>query len=146
MSEAPVPLLGPASGGFVALSVASLDRMLPWYHDTLGFTVYATGVAPGGAPGGAIRFALLQQGNALVELLQLPGARPLGAVAPGTAPAQLHGFFKSGFVVADLDAAYRRVQRLRLPLAYALGQPPNGPYRSFGLRDPEGNLLQLFGR
>lgn len=136
-------LLGSTSGPFLALSVANLDRMVAWYRDTLGFRVFNTGTAPNGT----IRFALLQQGNALVELLQLPDARSRGAAAPGTTAAHhVHGFFKSGFVVADIDAVYRRVRAMRLPLAYELGQPPGGPYRSFGLRDPEGNLLQFFGR
>ena len=136
-------LLGPRPAPFLALSVADLDRQLAWYRDTLGFQVYSEGVAPNGT----IRFALLQQGQTLLELLQLPDAKPLGTAAPGIAgPYLIHGFFKSGFVVADIDAVYRRIVALGIRLAYDLGQPPNGPFRSFGIRDPEGNLLQFFGR
>ena len=136
-------LVGDSAGPFIALSVASLDRMLPWYRDSLGFRVHSSGTAPNSA----IRFALLQQGSSLIELLQLPDAKPRAEAAPGTTSAhQIHGFFKSGFVVRDIDAAYRRAGELKLTLAYELGQPPNGPYRSFGIVDPEGNLLQFFGR
>jgi catechol 2,3-dioxygenase-like lactoylglutathione lyase family enzyme len=135
--------IGDPSGPFIAISVANLDRMLPWYRDTLGFRVHSSGTAPNGT----IRFALLRQGTALIELLQLPDAKPRGEAAPTTtASHQIHGFFKSGLVVRDIDAAYRRLRDLKLTLAYELGQPPNGPYRSFGIRDPEGNLLQFFGR
>ena len=64
----------------------------------------------------------------------------------GSQPVQTHGFFKSGFVVDDIDAEYARLKGLNVTLAYDLGQPPGGPYRSFGVRDPEGNLLQYFGK
>jgi catechol 2,3-dioxygenase-like lactoylglutathione lyase family enzyme len=142
-SPARESLLGEPVAPFIALSVASLDRMLPWYRDTLGFRVHSTGTAPTGN----IRFALLRHGDALIELLQLPNARPRTEAAPGTAgPHEIHGFFKSGVVVTDIDAAYRRARERGLTIAYELGQPPNGPYRSFGVRDPEGNLLQFFGR
>jgi len=72
---------------------------------------------------------------------------PETEAAPGSPEAhQIHGFFKSGFVVQDLDEIYERLKVRKVTLAYDLGQPPGGPYRSFGVRDPEGNLLQFFGR
>lgn len=134
-------VLGPAPGAFLALSVASMDRMRPWYRDTLGFQVYREGEVTDRR----IRFALLRQGSALVELLQLPDARPRQLAAPGTTDAhQRHGFFKSGFVVADIDRVYRLLVSRGVRLQYDLGRP-DGPYRSFGILDPEGNLLQFFG-
>jgi catechol 2,3-dioxygenase-like lactoylglutathione lyase family enzyme len=140
-ADAPA-LLGDSPGTFFAISVADLDKVLPWYRDMLGFRVYSEGVAPNRP----IRFALLQQGAALIELLQLPDAKPRAEAAPGTTAAhQIHGFFKGGFVVKDIDAVYARLKRLGVKFDYELGKPPNGPYRSFGVRDPEGNLLQFFG-
>lgn len=121
-------------GAFVALSVANIDPMVAWYRDVLGFTVYREGTAPNRP----IRFALLQNGSHLVEILQLPDTTPR--------VDNTHGFFKSGFVVADIDAEYARLKAKNVTFAYELGQPPNGPYRSFGVRDPEGNLLQFFGK
>lgn len=136
-------LLGGSSGGFVALSVASLDRLVPWYRDTLGFTVFSQGTGPNGG----IRFALLQQGNALIEMLQFPDAKPRTEAEPGTTrPFQIHGVFKSGFVVADIDEVYRRIKEMGVPRAFELSKPPDGPYRTFGVRDPEGNVVQVFGR
>lgn len=135
-------VLGSAPGAFLALSVASMDRMLPWYRDTLGFHVYREGVISERQ----IRFALVRQGTAFIELLQLPDARPRAEAAPGTTGAfQIHGFFKSGFVVADIDRVYHLLVSRGVRLEYTLGRPPDGPYRSFGVRDPEGNLLQFFG-
>lgn len=136
------PLLGDTPAPFLALSVANIDRLTTWYRDTLGFEVFASGVAPNGTT----RYALLRQGNAMVELLQIADAKPRMVAAPGTTGAfQIHGFFKSGFVVRDIDAAHRRIQGMQLKLAYELGKPPNGPFRSFGIRDPEDNLIQFFG-
>lgn len=71
----------------------------------------------------------------------MPDTQPRAGEAHRT-----HGFFKSGFVIDDLDAEYARLKAKGVLFAYELGQPPDGPYRSFGVRDPEGNLLQYFGR
>ncbi|MBI3885741.1 MAG: VOC family protein [Opitutae bacterium] len=137
----PPPPLSAAPGAVVALSVADLDRQLAWYRDTLGFTLFSHGTAPNVT----LRFALLTRGPSLVELLQFPDAKPLAAAAPGVAVHQLHGFFKGGFVVADLDAHFRALQARGVAFEFEIVRPPNGPYRTFGLRDPEGNLLQFFG-
>ncbi len=126
-------------GAFLALSVADLDRVLPFYRDTLGFHVHSQGPAPDRPE---IKFGLLQRGNALIEMVQLPNAKP----RPEGSPAFLHGFFKSGFVIDDIDAEYARLKGLNVTFAFELAQPPNGPYRAFGVRDPEGNLVQFFGK
>jgi len=134
---------GAAPGAFLALSVADMDRVLPFYRDTLGFKVFSEGTAPHRP----IRFALLQHGTALIELLQFPDAKPLKEAAPDTPyPHQIHGFFKGGFVVADIDSLYRKMQSMNVERSYELGKSAGGPYRTFGIRDPEGNLLQIFGR
>ena len=127
-------------GAFIALSVADLDRVLPFYRDTLGFRVFSEGTPPDRP---AIKFALLQRGNALLEVVQLPDAKPR---ADGVAAPQIHGFFKCGFVVDDIDAAYARLMKSNVTFAFELVQPPNGPYRTFGVRDPEGNLVQFLGQ
>ncbi len=135
--------LGARPAAFVALSVADLERVLPFYRDALGFRVFSKGEVPDRN----IRYALLQHDGALIELLELPDARPRATVAPMIDDAaQIHGFFKSGFVVADIDAVHARMTRSGIELAFELGKPTNGPYRVFGVRDPEGNLLQIFGR
>ena len=131
-----------AGGAFFGISVADIARQSAWYRDTLGFREISSGVAPDGA----IRFALLYSGNTLIELLQLPDARPLRLAVPNATGAhQVHGVFKGGFVVEDIDAAHRALVQKQVTLAYGLGQA-NATYRSFGVRDPEGNLLQFFGR
>ena len=135
-------VLGETSGAFIALSVADLTRMVQWYRDTLGFRVHSEH-APADRP---VRATLLRQGNAFIEMVQLPDAKPISERSPGTTVFMVHGFFKSGFVLQDIDAAYQTLRSRGVRMAYELGQPPGGPYRSFGIRDPEGNLLQFFGR
>jgi catechol 2,3-dioxygenase-like lactoylglutathione lyase family enzyme len=135
-------LLGRNPAPFWAISVADLDSQLAWYRDTLGFAVFSQGTMPGPQ----IKFALLQQGSALIELLQIPDARSLREVAPN-APDQsrIRGFFKGGAVVADVEGLFQRLRARGVRFAFELGKPPGGPYRVFGVRDPEGNLLQFFG-
>jgi catechol 2,3-dioxygenase-like lactoylglutathione lyase family enzyme len=115
--------------------------MVSWYRDTLGFTVFAQGTV--GQRN--IRYALLKQDTALLEIVQWPDARPLKQAAPATSdPVEIHGFFKSGVVVTDVRAVHDRLQALGVAFDYDLQEHPGG-YRSFGIRDPEGNLLQIFG-
>lgn len=138
----PGATIGAHPAPFIALSVADLERQQRWYRDTLGFVVMAQGTMPNNG----IRFVLLRDGAALIELLQVPGARARTAIAPDLGDAvQLHGFFKSGMVVADVAGLHRRLQARGVDFAFPLVRPANSPYRVFGVRDPEGNLLQFFG-
>lgn len=140
-AAATAPLLGATPGPFVALSVANLDRQIAWYRDTLGFTVSARGTVGDRK----IPYAHLREGTIFLELLQWPGARPRAQAASGTTdPVEIHGFFKSGFMVADVGAVYRHFQAKGVKFDYELRQHSDGS-RSFGLRDPEDNLWQFFG-
>ena len=136
-------VLGRIPAPFMAVSVADIDGQVAWYRDKLGFKILSEGTA-GPAK---IRFALLKQGDVLVELLQIPDAKPRRMVLPGVKDAgHLHGFFKGGMVVADVEGLFKTLKQQGVTIAFDLGKPPNGPYRVFGIRDPEGNLLQFFGR
>lgn len=142
-SASPTLTLGAQPGSFFAISVANIDSMSAWYKRVFGFSAYSEGTVPDRG----VKFALLHQGSAIIELLQLPDAKPRATIAPATtADYQIHGIFKGGFVVENIDSAYAIVKGRGITFAYDLGKPPNGPYRSFGVRDPEGNLIQVFGR
>lgn len=137
------PLLGAHPAPFIAISVADIDAQVAWYTQTLGFEVGSQG----SVPGRNIRFALLRQGSAMIELLQIPEARPRSVAARDASDAsRIHGFFKGGMVVEDVAGLFQRLKAQGVTFSFELGQPPGGgPYRVFGLSDPEGNLLQFFG-
>jgi len=141
-SPASAPALGAHPAPFIAISVADLDAQTAWYTQTLGFEISSQGAVPGRG----IRYALLRQGAMLIELLQIPEARPRSVAARDASDAsRIHGFFKAGMVVDDVAGLYQRLKAQGVPFAFELGQPPGGPYRVFGVNDPEGNLLQFFG-
>jgi catechol 2,3-dioxygenase-like lactoylglutathione lyase family enzyme len=141
-SPASAPVLGVHPAPFIAISVADLDAQAAWYTHTLGFEISAQG----SVPGRGIRYALLRQGAMLIELLQVPEARPRSVAARDAGDAsRIHGFFKVGMVVDDVAGLYQRLKAQGVSFAFELGQPSGGPYRVFGLNDPEGNLLQFFG-
>lgn len=130
-------------GAFIALSVASVDKQVAWYRDTLGFEI----VEQRDVPERNIRFALLKREGALIEMLQLPDARPRLEVDPAaTSASRIHGFFKAGLVVPDVDALYRQLHEKGVEFTIPLGEPGSAGLRMFQLRDPEGNLLQFLGR
>lgn len=137
----PVPERSGQAAPFIAISVADLDRQLKWYRDNLGFKVHSQGTVTGKG----IKFALLKKDAALVELLQIPESRPRSGKPRDPASASLtQGFFKSGMVVADVEALQARLERNGADFAFKLVKPSGGPYRVFGVFDPEGNLLQFF--
>lgn len=78
---------------------------------------------------GKRRFALLQNGDFSLELLEMAGSHPRAS------DDKTRGFFKIAFRVADVDAlaAALRAKGVRIT---------HGPYNE----DPEGNALQFFGR
>ena len=129
-------------GAFFALSVADLEATSAWYRDKVGFRVASRGEAPNKIA----KFALLEKEGSIIELVQHREARPRSAAAPGVKDAHLiHGIFKVGFHVTDLDAVYRRVKEQGIPIAHDLMPGKDIDLRSFIIRDREDNLIQFFG-
>ncbi|MBI3790771.1 MAG: VOC family protein [Gemmatimonadetes bacterium] len=145
MSEipaAPEPLLGASPATFFTISVADLGAMVAFYRDVLGFAVHMEGTIPGREIG----FALLTSGRAMIELLRFPNSDAPVAPLAGTGGApSARGLFKAGWVVENVDAVYAALAARGVAFWFPLMKPEGGPYRAFGLKDPEGNLLQLFG-
>jgi catechol 2,3-dioxygenase-like lactoylglutathione lyase family enzyme len=142
-APAPRPLAGKTLGVFFALSVADVDAMSAWYRDKLGFRI----ASHGEAPNKIAKFAILEAEGSILEMIQRGDARPLARAVPGAqGPYEIHGLFKAGFHVADLDAVYKRVKERAIPVAYDLMPAKDVDLRSFTIRDPEGNLIQFFGK
>lgn len=133
---------GPATTrGFFALSTGDIDRLIAWYRDNLGFSVDQSISLPAGGKG-----AILSRPGALLELLQLPAARPKSACGLSDEPGMVHGILKIGFEVNDLDWMHTLACGRNLDVFFAPVQPSGNPLRTFGLRDPDGNIVQFFGK
>ena len=135
--------LGLVAPQFVALSVRELEPMARWYSLTFGLTLLRD--LP--APDGATHTRILGSSELLVELSQHHRARSLQEYAGAPTPGFLvHGFFKAGLFVKDLDRAIEVLKsRGVASLGQAQGDPQTG-LRWVLFRDPGGNVLQLFER
>lgn len=139
----PAAVFGKPAGSFFALSVGDIDTATKWYAGKLGFQVAKSGRTWQGKA----RFALLEADGAVVELIQHQDAHPLSQAAPGITESFLvHGIFKMGMAVSDVDATYRRVKERGVPIASEMMPARDIPFRTFSIRDNEGNLIQFFGR
>ena len=120
-----------------------MDALSRWYEEKLGFRV----LSQGEAPNKIAKFAILEADGALIEMIQHREAKPLPVAAPEVKSAhQLHGIFKVGMVVRDIDEVYHEVKRSGVPIAYDLMPAKDVPQRSFSISDAEGNMIQFFGK
>ena len=141
VTPAPAPPALAASGAFLALSVADLDASARWYAEKLGLAVVMRTPREHGTA-----VAVLEGGGLLVELVQRDGARPLGTAAPGARDAlDVHGIFKAGVVAADYDRALATLRARGVEIAFGPFPPRPAQRANFIIRDPAGNLIQVFG-
>ncbi len=127
---------------FFALSVADVGKTTAWYVDNLGFRVDKTGrIEKSG-----MEFALISRPDTLIEIVRFATAK--SRAAAGLDPDRVHdvhGIMKVGFEVADIDALYKRAKDNKLRI-FDLVQARDVPLRTFGLYDPDGNIVQVFGK
>jgi hypothetical protein len=134
-----VAVAGKATGAFFALSAADVAALSRWYQDKLGFRVLLQSEFPDRQS----KLAILEGDGTIIELIQTREAKPRGVAEP----YQLHGIFKVGMVVADLDGVYRELKKRNVPIVHDLMKATKEvPLRSFIVRDGEGNLIHFFGK
>ena len=129
-------------GTFFALSVADLDHIASWYSENLGFDIDKQGQAPN-AP---VKFAMLSRDGAVLEVLQLASAKSRADWGLPAEARDVHGILKLGFIVRDVDALFALARERKLEIFFPLVDAKDVPMRTFALKDPEGNIVQLFGR
>lgn len=130
-------------GGFIAIMAEDARGLATWYEENLGFRI----VQEGQRDDGKSRFVLLALGSSQIEILQNPGATKPPIDDEGVRAAwRQQGFFKAGFVVPDLDGLETKLRGKRTAFSHGIVQPPGNPYRTFAVRDPEGNVIQFFGK
>jgi catechol 2,3-dioxygenase-like lactoylglutathione lyase family enzyme len=129
------------TGAFFAVSVSDLASASKWYQEKLGLHL----LKEGSAQDGKVHFVLLEGDGTILEIIQHKDAVSRTKSAAGE-EYLLHGIFKMGMMVDDLDGVYRRVKENGIPIAYEIMPARDIPYRSFLIRDNEGNLIQFFGK
>src|SRR5919199_2913193 len=116
-TSSPDTIIAQSTGAFFALSVADINIVSRWYQEKLGFKV----LSQGEAPNKIAKFAILEGDGNLIELIQHREAKPLSVVAPEIKSAyQVHGIFKIGMVVKNLDGVYQELKKRGVSIAYDL--------------------------
>jgi len=126
---------------FFALSVSDVERSSRWYQRVLGFEVARTI----DLPERGFKIELLQKEGGFLELTENRAARSLKEVDSSIEKRHLvHGVFKIGFVIDELDDAIAKLAALEVPLRGKVITESDGSMRSLQVEDPDGNVLQLF--
>lgn len=126
------------TGAFYAISVQNLDDSIAWYTTHLGFELCSQ------AENDQRRGALLERPGALLELAEFDGAVSRTALKPGLESHLIHGIFKLGFVANDLDKTYAVLSEAGVEVFFPIVTASDGR-RTFGVLDPDGNIVQFFG-
>jgi len=128
---------------FVAISVSDVEASSAWYQRVLGFEPSrAVDLEQRG-----LRIRILRRDNALLELTESVTARSMAQLDPPVEKRYLlHGVFKFGFLVDDLDQVAKDLERLEVPLRSRIVEEPDGTLRSLQVEDPDGNVVQVFER
>ena len=131
-----------AAGGFIALSVADLDASAIWYQDKLGLRV---AMRPPKNPNSSV--VVLEGDGLIVELVQHDEAKSLAGATSSTRGAlYVHGIFKAGVMVEDLDRLLVQFRERGVPIAIGPFPARDGQRANFIVRDNAGNFLQFVQR
>jgi catechol 2,3-dioxygenase-like lactoylglutathione lyase family enzyme len=146
-TSAPSPAnpLGQArpTGTFIALSVADAAASARWYESTLGFRVVKR-IDP---PNERVHIVLMEGAGGFLELLEHPTAKARTAWHPDAKESyDVRGIFKAGLVVEHLDRLLQTLREKKVEIRHGPFDIPEMKVRSFIAVDPDGNLLQFFGR
>ena len=130
-----------ARGAFFALSVSDIDASRKWYSEKLGLKVI---LHPPRFETGEVM--VLGGGGLMVELIQSNEARALNKLTPPVDdPFKLHGYFKAGVVVDDLDATVAILRERGVTIVHGPYHAKDGIPAYLIISDNAGNLIQFLG-
>jgi glyoxylase I family protein len=125
----------------VALAVGDLNAMIAWYESRLGFVV----TERGHFDAVAADYAMLEAAGLRIELVSRTGAvpRPVDRM-PAPDHLSVLGFKALVFETDDLAATTAALMDHGVETVWA-DQPLTAERRSTMVRDPDGNLIHIFG-
>lgn len=127
------------NGAFYAISVRSMDEAIAWYTKNLGFKIESQG------GNDQRKGALLSRPGAVLELAEFVGAIAREEVRPGLESHEIHGIFKLGFITTDIEKTFELLAGDGVAIFFPIVTASDGS-RTFGIKDPEGNIIQFFGK
>ena len=133
--------IAPSGRQFFALSVPDAQASADWYGRAFGVTLLHE-IRPAD---GAARILILGSDALLVEIMQLRDAKSPGAPVVD-ARHLTHGIVKIGLYVRDLDAAVAHLKKMQARFDTEIIEERKLGLRFVLVRDPDGNLVQLFSR
>lgn len=77
----------------------------------------------------------------MLELAQFTDAKARNAKVESH---QRFGIFKLGFTTSDIDATFQFLSDAGVEIFFPIVVASGGK-RTFGIKDPEGNIIQVFG-
>lgn len=138
-SRAPAEDLPATEGAFHALSVRNIDEAIAWYTAHLGFTVESRG------GNDQRQGALLSRPGAVLELGEFVDAMAREEISPGLESHEVHGIFKLGFLTSNIERTFALLEAEGVEVFFPIVAASEGS-RTFGIKDPEGNIIQFFGK
>ena len=136
-ASAQTPASWHANGAFAALRVGDLDSMMRWYREVLGFELVNHQKER--------QAALLKRGGSVLELIQRSGP-PAVARATHAQDLAQPGIIKFGLVVDDFDGLQKSLDAKGVAVLGKVIRSDVDGLRTLAVTDPEGNMLQFFGR
>ena len=130
-----------AAGAFFALLVPDARASARWYSEKLGLNMVMDVPTKDG-----ISVIVLEGSGLIVELLQNEKAVPLSKVVPAESHVVLQGMTKAGVIVTDFDKTLAALKERGVPIAYGPYPAKDGQRANVIIKDPDGNLIQLFGQ
>lgn len=126
---------------FLAFSVPDIEASVKWYSESFDLTATRLPDSP------QAKVALLRGNGLLVELVEHSHAFDLKARVPESEKRYLvHGLFKAGFFVQDLEATIERLEKRGARFVGNVFTDQGAGARSILLLDNNDNVLQLFER
>ena len=139
------------------VTVSDLDRVLPFYTQTLPFELVGIQDVPSATirdlfgiteAGATARIATLRLGSETLDLLDF-GKPETGAVIPADSRSNDRWFQHVAIVVSDIDKAYSLLRQRKVvhvsssPQTLPAYIPAAAGVKAFYFRDPDGHVLEL---